>query len=250
MSRSIRSCVLVAAVVLLASGCSAFPFAAPALSDEVVLSVPSGEAGTVAEQLGHRLDVAQITEHSISTDGDTVTVRYNPPRKGGKPTAVRPELFQAAGVLGMRPVVAVAAGASASDSACTADAASCTAETAYREMLELGRSFVTNKHLRTAQPVDAQGQWAVQLDFTKDGAAALKTLTDAVACQDDASLQRFAILVDGKILTAPQLALECGASLGESAQIAGGLDRDDVTQLAALLSTPLPEGVTVVSSRP
>ncbi|PRB06310.1 hypothetical protein CQ044_08255 [Microbacterium sp. MYb64] len=236
------------AVLLLASGCTAFPFVAPSLSDEVVLRVPSGEAGAVAEQLGHRLDVADITERSISTAGDTVTVRYNPPLKGGKPSAVRPELFQAAGVLGMRPVVAVAAGSSASE--CTVDAPSCTVETAEKETLALGRSFVTNKHLRAAQPVDAQGQWAVQLDFTKDGAAALKTLTDAVACQDDAAQGRFAILVDGRILTAPVLSLECGGSLGDSAQIAGGLDRDEATQFAALLSTPLPEGVTVVSSKP
>lgn len=249
MSRSIRSCVLAVAVVLTVTGCTAFPYAPPTLSDEVVLRVPAGEAGAVAEQLGHRLDVAEISERSITTEGDTVTVRYNPPRKSGKSAPVKPELFEAAGVLGMRPVVATAAGSTAA-SECSAHAAACTAQTAEDERLELGRSFVTNEHLRTARAVDAQGQWAVQLDFTKDGAAALKALTDAVACQDDPALKRFAILVDGKILTAPSLQLECGASLDDSAQIAGGLDRAQASQIAALLSTPLPDGVSVESSTP
>lgn len=215
----------------------------------MVLRVPAGRAGAVAEQLGHRLDVAAITERTISTDGDTVTIRYNPPQKDGQPVEVKPELFEAAGVLGMRPVIAPATGSTAS-SDCPAEAATCTAESAQHEMLELGRSFVTNEHLRDARAVDAQGQWAVQLDFSAEGAGALKALTDAVACQDDASLRRFAILVDGKLLTAPSLQLECGASLGDSAQISGGLDRDQATQIAALLSTPLPDGVTLVSSKP
>ena len=248
MSRSIRSCALVAALVLL-TGCTAFPFPAPPLSNEVVLNAPTGSAATVAEKLGHRLDVAGITERSISAKDDTVTVRYNPPQKGGKSAAVKEELFTAAGELGIRPVTAIGADTAVATD-CTKEADPCAVSTDQHEDLVLGPSAVTSTHLRKAAAVDAQGQWAVQLDFTSAGAAAMKKLTDAVACQDDEQLKRFAILLDGKILTAPILQLECGQSLSDSAQITGGLGRDQAMQISALLSAPLPVGVTRVSRKP
>ncbi|MGN8027738.1 SecDF P1 head subdomain-containing protein [Microbacterium sp. 22242] len=248
MIRSVRSCVLAVVLLALLTGCTAFPLPPQELSDEVVLRVPAGTADAVAKDLGRRLDVAQITERSISTAGDRVTVHYNPPRRDGKRVAVKHELFDAAGVLGIRPVTRLGTDASV-PAECTREASPCAASTDHGEPLVLGPSAVTNKHLRKAEAVQPQGQWGVQLDFTKDGAAALKTLTDKVSCQDDEQLKRIAILVDGRILTAPDLRLECGQSLSDSAEIAG-LDRDQSAQLAALLSAPLPAGVTVISSQP
>lgn len=248
MKRSARSSALAVVVLALLTGCTAFPFPAQELSNEVVLQTPAGKGGTVAQALGHRLDVAQIRERSISTTGDTVTVRYNPPRRGGKQVTVKQELFDAPGVLGIRPVTRLGTDASVA-AECAREASPCAGSTDRGEALVLGPSAVTNQHLRKAQAVQPQGQWGVQLDFTPEGAAALKTLTDKVSCQGDEQLKRIAILLDGRILTAPDLRLECGQSLSDSAEIAG-LDRDHAGQLAALLSAPLPAGVTVVSSKP
>jgi preprotein translocase subunit SecD len=249
MSRAIRSCVLAVAALAVLTGCTGFPFLSPNFSHEVVLRAPSGTAATVSEHLRHRLDVAGITERSIDAKGDTVTVRYNPPQSGGKRAKVRDDLFTAAGVLGIRPVIAIGPDGSVSTD-CTQEASPCTAAADKSEQLVLGPSTVTGTHVRKAEAVDVQGQWGVQLDFTDQGASALRKLTDAVSCQDDQQLKRMAILLDGKILTAPILQLECGQTLSDSAQIAGGLDHDAASQIAALLTTPLPAGVTLVSSTP
>lgn len=248
MSRAIRSCVLTVAALALLTGCTAFPFAAPSLTNEVVLRAPSGTAAVVAEHLGHRLDVAGITARSIATNADTVTVRYSPPQSGGKSAPVQEELFTAEGVLGIRPVTGIGADGSVSND-CTQAESPCAAKTDQGERLVLGPAAVTGTHVRKAAAVDTQGQWGVQLDFTSEGAATLKNLSDAVACQHDQQLKRLAILLDGKILTAPILQLECGQSLSDSTQITGGLDRDHAMQIAALLTAPLPAGVTKVSSK-
>lgn len=252
MSRSMRSCVLAAAVVagvLLLAGCTRLPFAAPELTHQVVLRVPAGTADAVAKQLAHRLDVAGITERSIGTDGARVAVSYNPPKTGGKDVEVRDDLFQAPGEFTIRPVTAVGAMATASDD-CTKGAEACAVATEEHEVLQLGPVGVGDEDLASAKAVDVQNQWGVRIDFTDGGAAALAALSGKLACEEDPALTRMAILLDGKLLAAPTVQLECGQSLSTSVEISGGFDRAKAEQNAALLGAPLPEGVQIVSSKP
>lgn len=253
MSRSIRSCVLAAAVavagVLLLAGCTRLPFAAPELTHQVVLRVPAGKADAVAKQLAHRLDVAGITERSIGTDGDRVAVSYNPPKTGGKDAEVRDDLFQAPGEFTIRPVTAVGAKATGSDD-CATRAETCTVTTEEHEVLQLGPAGVGDEDLASAKAVDVQNQWGVQVDFTDGGAAALAALSGKLACEENPALTRMAVLLDGKLITAPSVSLECGQSISTSVDISGGFDRDKAQQYAALLGAPLPEGVQIVSSKP
>ncbi|MFE6735370.1 hypothetical protein [Microbacterium sp. NPDC057650] len=251
MSRSIlRGALAATAAALLLTGCTALPFTTPPLSHEVVLSVPSGRAEAVAEHLGHRLEIAGISERSIETDGDKVTVHYNPPRKDGKDQQVRADLFTAPGDFAIRPVEAQdnEAGASAD---CADDRSACIVTTDEDEVLELGPVEVTEKDLSTTKAVVVQNQWSVQVDFTKSGADAMAELSGSVACAADPGLKRMAILLDGTLLSAPTLQLECGQTLPGSVQIAGqDFDRDKAAQYAALMGTTLPDGVKVVSSKP
>ncbi|WP_336647674.1 SecDF P1 head subdomain-containing protein [Microbacterium sp. MMO-10] len=252
MSRSIRSGVLafvLAAGVLVLAGCTGLPFSAPALTHEVVLRVPAGKADTVARQLGHRLDVAGISERSIGTDGDRVAVRYTPPKTGGAEVEVREDLFQAPGEFAIRPVTAVGEDAAGSGD-CTQAAERCTAMTEEQEVLRLGPVGVGDKDLDTVKAVDVQNQWGVQVDFTESGADAFAALSGKAACEEDPALKRMAILLDGKLLTAPSVQLECGQSLSTSVQISGGFDRTKAEQYAALMGAPLPDGVQIVSSKP
>ena len=84
---------------------------------------------------------------------------------------------------------------------------------------------------------------------TVDGALeALDRL--GIACEEDPALTRMGVLLDGKLLTAPSVSLECGQSLSTSVEISGGFDRAKAEQYAALLGAPLPEGVQIVSSKP
>ncbi|MFD6700419.1 MULTISPECIES: hypothetical protein [unclassified Microbacterium] len=249
MRRAIRFCVLGSTAAVLLTGCTALPISAPALTHEVVLSAPAGTADAVAAQLGHRLDVAEITERRIVTAGDTVTVRYNPPQKAGKDVEVREELFRAPGAFGIRPVTAVGTDAAAVTE-CGKDDAACTVTTDDHEVLELGPAGVTEKDLRTVKAVNVQNQWGLQVDFTKPGADAFATLSGQAACEQDPELKRMAILLDGKLLAAPTLQLECGQSLSDSVQISGGFDRDKAAQYSALMGTSLPDGVEIVSSKP
>ncbi|MDA4890846.1 SecDF P1 head subdomain-containing protein [Microbacterium resistens] len=248
MRRSIRPAVLALVAVLGAvlggtlAGCSAMT-PEPSLS-EVVLDVPAGNADAAREALEERLEAAGMERVSAAADGERVTVRFAPDTMG-----VAEDVFTAPGALAIRAVTAPAADP-LPDCVDATPQEACQAETPDGELLRLGPSDVAGDAVDGVEARIEQGEWVVLLDLTDAGGAAMEALTGALACAEDQALPRMAVLLDGGVLTAPSLFLECGDALTTEIQFSGMKDRQDAMRTAALLAAELPEGVTIVSATP
>ncbi|WP_329274605.1 protein translocase subunit SecD [Streptomyces sp. NBC_01451] len=123
--------------------------------------------------------------------------------------------------------------------------------------LKLGPTALTGEGVKDAEAVlDQQtlSGWMIDLTFRGQAGKDWARVTGAAACAPQgAPERRVAIVLDGKILSAPgvdaDVACEVGIS-GGSTQITGGFDREEARDLAALVKGgALPVPVDVVEQR-
>jgi SecD/SecF fusion protein len=123
--------------------------------------------------------------------------------------------------------------------------------------LELGPTALTGEGVKDAEAVLDQQQmsgWMVDLTFRGQAGKDWARVTGAAACAPQgAPERRVAIVLDGKVLSAPavnpDVACKVGIS-GGSTQITGGFDREEARDLAALVKGgALPVPVEVVEQR-
>ncbi|MEV0438853.1 protein translocase subunit SecD [Streptomyces spectabilis] len=123
--------------------------------------------------------------------------------------------------------------------------------------LQLGPTALTGDGVKDADAVlDQQtlNGWYVTLDFRSKAAADWARVTGDAACApQDAPQRRVAIVLDGKVISAPGVNADvrCGSGItGGSTQITGGFDEGEARDLAALVKGgALPVPVDVVEQR-
>jgi SecD/SecF fusion protein len=123
--------------------------------------------------------------------------------------------------------------------------------------LRLGDAALGGDGVRNAEAVfDQQGMagWSVALEFRKDATAAWAKLTGEAACAPQgAPERRVAIVLDGRIVSAPGMNpdVSCGTGItGGDTRITGGFSQEDAQDLAALVKGgALPVPVDVVEQR-
>jgi len=123
--------------------------------------------------------------------------------------------------------------------------------------LKLGPTALTGEGVKDAEAVldqQTMSGWMVDLTFRGQAGKDWARITGAAACAPQgAPERRVAIVLDGKILSAPgvnaDVACEVGVS-GGSTQITGGFGREEARELAALVKGgALPVPVEVVEQR-
>ncbi|QCX74600.1 bifunctional preprotein translocase subunit SecD/SecF [Streptomyces sp. YIM 121038] len=123
--------------------------------------------------------------------------------------------------------------------------------------LRLGPTALTGDGVKDADAVldqQALNGWYVTLDFRKKAADDWARVTGEAACAPrDAPQRRVAIVLDGKVISAPGVNADvrCGTGItGGSTQITGGFDEGEARDLAALVKGgALPVPVDVVEQR-
>lgn len=106
-------------------------------------------------------------------------------------------------------------------------------------VLELGPAQLLGSDVSQALPQFTGAQWAVSLDLTGDGGDKFATLTGDAARFNDAR-RRIAIVLDGEVLTAPEVNADIGSEgiTGGRAQITVGASpdaEDEAQQLSIVL---------------
>nr|WP_244453062.1 protein translocase subunit SecD [Streptomyces malaysiensis] len=123
--------------------------------------------------------------------------------------------------------------------------------------LRLGAADLTGQHVKGADAgFDQQGGagWHVTVDFTKTGHDRWRKVTADAACHPAGDPQRrVAIVLDNKIISAPQVdpSVGCGTGIpGGTTQITGSFDDSEARELALLISGgALPVPVETVEQR-
>lgn len=106
-------------------------------------------------------------------------------------------------------------------------------------VLELGPAELLGTDVEQALPQFTGAQWAVSLDLTRDGGDKFAALTGEAALYNDAR-RRIAIVLDGEVLTAPEVNVDIGPEgiTGGRAQITVGASPDaeeEAQQLSIVL---------------
>lgn len=104
----------------------------------------------------------------------------------------------------------------------------------------------TGAIVKHAEPVSPDGlSLMVSISFTSDGGKIFGDITQRIADIDNATGTngRFAIVLDGKLMSAPTINASAGGKktgiYGGGAQITGNFDRKEATELANALNNPL-----------
>ncbi|MCW2776765.1 MAG: secD [Frankiales bacterium] len=122
--------------------------------------------------------------------------------------------------------------------------------------LRLGAAALTGEGVASATAVldpELGARWAVDLAFRGDGDRAWERLTGAAACRPPGDpARRVAIVLDGAVISSPQVdpSVGCRVGLSGGTQITGSTTREQAQDLAALVqggALPLP--VEVVEQR-
>lgn len=96
---------------------------------------------------------------------------------------------------------------------------------------------------------DQSTAWVVNVDFSRQGSAAFSELSATAACaQGDQN--RIAIVLDGEVISAPGVSVNCGSSISGSTEISGNFTVEEANELAALIEGgSLPLEVKAIESR-
>ncbi|MFL1430513.1 MULTISPECIES: SecDF P1 head subdomain-containing protein [unclassified Nocardiopsis] len=207
--------------------------------------VSARDIDRVAEILHRRIVAAEDAEPVITPgDGAALTVELPPD------TDVRAAiaLMERTGAMTIHPVTGIADGTGE-----PADGATVLPDATSDTLLELGTPQLDNAQIAaaTAEIDTASGGWQVLLEFTPEGTAAWARATGEAACPPAGDPgRRLAIVVDGEIVSAPEVApdVACGIGLDAGATvISGDFDRAEAVTLADLVgSDPLPVAVTAL----
>lgn len=254
MKPTIRLSLLSAAVAVALAGCSSS--SKPAEPDpedfthEVLLEVPAStdDLQSIVSAVERRLEAADVP-HDVATEDERVRVSFDP----GKGEEVDDELFTARGSVTVRSVLAAAeAGAVSADYSDCVDTdldMPCLASDDEGTAFSLGEATMTSADIADTKVVQNQATWGVRVTFTDDGAEKMEQLSGDAACAEGAE-RRIALLVDGAVVAAPEMGLDCGESLSSDIEISGDYTREEVDRLAASMAAELPEGIQIASSRP
>ncbi|WP_370948467.1 protein translocase subunit SecD [Amycolatopsis sp. cg5] len=122
--------------------------------------------------------------------------------------------------------------------------------------LQLGATALTGEGVKNAQAVtdSTSGRWVVSMTLQDKATSAWQKITaDAACAPSGAQARRVAIVVDDKIVSAPQMdqSIRCGAGIiGDTTQITGDFTRADAQELALVIrSGALPVPVEVAEQR-
>lgn len=123
--------------------------------------------------------------------------------------------------------------------------------------LDLGPTVLTGEGVKNAEAqLDQQSMngWYVTLDFRGSAGGDWADVTGKAACAPQgAPERRVAIVLDGKVISAPGVNADvaCGTGItGGTTQITGGFDEDEARELAALVKGgALPVPVDVIEQR-
>ena len=105
-------------------------------------------------------------------------------------------------------------------------------EKGFVEKYILGPAEVDGKDVDDAQATISQqsGQWIVTMQFTDKGAKKFQTITSRLSQQQD-PMNRFAIVLDGKVVSAPSVR----QTLSANAEISGNFDQASAQDLGNIL---------------
>ncbi|MFI6723766.1 protein translocase subunit SecD [Streptomyces sp. R-74717] len=96
----------------------------------------------------------------------------------------------------------------------------------------LGPAEVSGTEVDNAKgAIDQNGQWIVQMEFTKDGAKKFQKITSRLS-QQQSPQNQFAIALDGEVVSAPFVR----TALSANAEISGSFDQKSADDLANVLS--------------
>ncbi|MCY9785900.1 hypothetical protein KIK06_18580 [Nocardiopsis sp. EMB25] len=202
----------------------------------------------VAELLVRRVRSMEAGEPVVTAGGRTVTVEL--PRDADVEEAVA--LMERRGSLTVHPVVGLAGPVGEPGAEDRSDAELVLPSPDGSGDLLLGPAALDNGGVASAETEHSPiaSAWLVNVAFTERGADTWARMTGEAACHPAGSPERrLAIVVDGEVVTAPELspdvACEVGLSGGSTA-ISGAFPEEEASALATLISMdPLPVEVTV-----
>lgn len=121
----------------------------------------------------------------------------------------------------------------------------------WGDIIEVGPEALRGDDVTGAEALQdtTRPDTVVIVDFTTAGSEVFGDLSAAAACAEG-SAQRIAILLDGEVISSPQVRVPCGARITHSTEISGGFSLQQATDLAVLIeggALPLP--VTVIEQR-
>ncbi|MEV6399654.1 protein translocase subunit SecD [Streptomyces sp. NPDC051907] len=217
--------------------------------DSPTVRADSAAADRAMEVLRQRVDALGVAEPSLARSGEKRIVVELPgvqdPRKAA-------EAIGRTAQLTFHPVLGAASGPGSRPAA---DGSRVLADPdAPGRFLRLGPPALTGEGVKDADAaLDAQSGrgWGVDLSFHGDAAKQWARVTGDAACAEPADpARRVAIVLDGRIVSAPgmQQSVACKAGIaGGSAQISGGFAAEEARELAALVKGgALPVPVTAV----
>ncbi len=119
------------------------------------------------------------------------------------------------------------------------------------DVLEVGPQVMEGNDITGAEAVQPQNStgWAVAVDFSGTGSDAFEKLSADAACATG-DQRRIAIVLDGKVISSPEVQVACGSSIIGSTQITGNFSVAEARELAILIeggALPLPVDVISVS---
>lgn len=113
------------------------------------------------------------------------------------------------------------------------------------DVLELAPAALAGDDITGAEATQDPTQgtdWVVNVDFSSEGSDAFGKLSSEAACAQGPQ-RRIAIVLDGKIISSPEVQVPCGGSIRNTTQISGGFSPEQAKDLAALIqggALPLP----------
>ena len=120
------------------------------------------------------------------------------------------------------------------------------------DVIELGPVALDGNEITGAEAAQDPTQgldWAVNVDFNGAGSDAFGELSGTAACAEGAA-RRIAIVLDGEVITSPEVQVPCGGNIRNTTQITGNFDFDEANNLAILIeggALPLP--VEIIEQR-
>ncbi len=120
------------------------------------------------------------------------------------------------------------------------------------DFIELGPVALDGNEITGADSAQDPTQgldWAVNVDFSGAGSDAFGELSGTAACAQGAA-RRIAIVLDGEVITSPEVQVPCGGNIRNTTQITGSFTFDEANNLAILIeggALPLP--VEIIEQR-
>ncbi|GGD22235.1 protein translocase subunit SecD [Nocardioides daphniae] len=102
--------------------------------------------------------------------------------------------------------------------------------------IEIGPTALEGEDIKGADAGQGQNstEWVVNVDFSRAGSKKFSDLSAAAMCEQG-DKRRIAIVLDDKVISAPEVQGSCGGSIQGGTQITGGFTVDEVNELAALI---------------